>query len=160
MEHDTTRGEANTRRAEARSRGKTRGSKEIPVYFHKVRLPRTIHPEGEEKSRCKGKQDVANRNLSRRPTPVFAPRANIRGPRNEKVDERRCRRELSQPLVRPILLWRGTFLISVEEESFLGGELSKRSKWWLLYTCAIFLCFVLEFLDALNGKMKIRKDGE
>lgn len=103
-------------RVEARSRGKTRGTKEIPVYFHKGG-----RGGGEGKSRCKGKQGVANRNLSRRRrTPVFAPRANIRGWAMKKP----MPREMSQPLIRrPFFRGRGTFLN-------IGGRGSLLSAWW------------------------------
>lgn len=153
MEHDTTRLEASPRRAEARSRGKTRGSKEIPVYFHKGRL---FHGPSMEGRKSRGVKVNKTSRIEISPNACFRSPCKYPRPRNEKADESRCRRELSQPLIRPSFMGRGILNIG-GRGTFCDGRTVKTKpwKWWLLYyiyilLCATFLCFVLEFLDALD----------
>lgn len=161
MEHDTTRLEASPRRAEARSRGKTRGSKEIPVYFHKGRL---FHGPSMEGRKSRGVKVNKTSRIEISPNACFRSPCKYPRPRNEKADESRCQRELSQPLIRPSFVGRGILNIG-GRGTFCDGRTVKTKpwKWWLLYYihiyCSVQLFFV-SFSSFWMRWMKIKKRGE
>lgn len=99
-----------------------------------------------EKSRCKGKQDVANRNLSADDDQrLFSLPVQISEGRPMKKSAKADVDESCPSLRRPSF-FRGTS-VNIGGGGYLLSavtvQLSKRSKCRPLYVCATFLCFVL-----------------